>query len=205
MKSKELHVLRDRAISFDVREIADYLLDDPRFPVWSGSSRTNQHHYGTGGLIVHVSEVVDMCLIMQESRYPKVNGRVLFLSALMHDWGKLWDYEPVGIYEPSQIAPETQWQGTDHKRHIHHISRSAIEWSKAVVLSGKCKDIEDEVSHAILSHHGQRQWGSPVAPNTHVAWLLHCCDIISARMNDCGKFDTIASRRVVKEGPCIGE
>lgn len=194
--------LRDRAISFDVREIADYLLDDPRFPLWSGSSRANQHHYGTGGLIVHVSEVVDMCLMMQENRYPKVNRRVLFLAALMHDWGKLWDYEPFdrndadkNIQKISQITFLSGWQGTTHKRHIHHISRSAIEWSKAVVLSGKCKDIEDEVSHAILSHHGQRQWGSPVAPNTHVAWLLHCCDIISARMNDCGKFDKIASRR----------
>ena len=193
-----LKALRDKADKLNARKIADCLLNDPRFPQWSGSSRTNQHHYGTGGLIIHVSEVVNMCLMMRKNWYPRVNERVLFLAALMHDWGKLWDYEPVigsVQVELSDVTSETQWQGTDHKRHIHHISRSAIEWAKAVACSGECKDIEDEVSHAILSHHGQREWGSPVAPNTHVAWLLHCCDMISARMNDCGKIDYVRLRR----------
>ena len=193
-----LDALRDKADRFGVRKISNFLLNDLRFPLWSGSSKELQHHYGTGGLIIHVSEVVDMCLTMREKWYPEVNGQVLFLSALMHDWGKLWDYEPVSYTggPAKEITPATKWQGTAHKRHIHHISRSALEWAKAVALSGECKDIEDEVSHAILSHHGQRQWGSPVAPNTHVAWLLHCCDVISARMNDCGKFDRISTRQL---------
>jgi 23S rRNA maturation-related 3'-5' exoribonuclease YhaM len=45
----------------------------------------------------------------------------------------------------------------------------------------------DEVTHAILSHHGQREWGSPVRPATKLAWILHTCDMMSARVNDCDK------------------
>lgn len=211
MKTEMLKKLRTKADDLGVRNIANLLLDDPRFPLWSGSAHAAQHHYGTGGLIIHVSEVVDMCLFMRERYYPDVDETVLFLSALLHDWGKLWDFEPYdpndadrNVQEISQITSEngsswgSSWQGTVHKRNIHHISRSAIEWAKAVALSGECKGIEDQVAHAILAHHGQREWGSPVAPNTHVAWLLYCCDVISARMNDCTKMDYVRFRKETK-------
>ena len=49
-------------------------------------------------------------------------------------------------------------------------------------------DEHDEVLHAILSHHGRREYGSPVSPSTRIAWLLHLCDSISARMFDCNIF-----------------
>ena len=48
----------------------------------------------------------------------------------------------------------------------------------------KAVHIEDEVLHCILSHHGQRAWGSPVAPKSIEAWILHLCDGLSARADD---------------------
>jgi len=189
--------LQHKADIFGVRKIANLLLNDPRFLLWSGSGYSGQHHYGTRGLLVHTCEVVDLCFLLRDREYSSVDVRVLFLSALMHDWGKLWDYEPyneIGVVSIADINHETQWRGTSHKRNIHHISRSAIEWTKAVALTGECKDIEDQVTHAILSHHKERKGGSPVAPNSHVAWLLHCCDMISARMADCETFDYLKSR-----------
>lgn len=199
--------LRDRANALQVRKVADFLLDDPRFPLWSGSSKKGQHHYGTGGLVIHVSEVVELCLLIRQKFYPDVNESILFLSALCHDWGKLWDYEPVGVDSLNQINETTEWRGTMHKRQIHHISRSAIEWQKAVALLNQyvpdlntpksrviSEEIEHEVTHAILAHHGERKAGSPVAPNTQVAWLLHLCDGISARMNDWNTLDYMLHR-----------
>jgi 23S rRNA maturation-related 3'-5' exoribonuclease YhaM len=86
----------------------------------------------------------------------------------------------------------TKWKGTEHKRTIHHISRSAITWNRACAFHefdyGK---YADSVTHNILSHHGQREWGSPVMPKTKAAWLLHLCDGISARMNDADKCDFV--------------
>jgi 3'-5' exoribonuclease len=166
----------------DVVEISNYVLDDWRFPIWSGSSKPYKHHYGKGGLAQHVLEVCELCL--QNNEYfctdTMVDSKKLFLAALFHDAGKMWDYKPIDVFNKD-------WMAVDHKFLIHHISRSAILWSEA---STKCKwkqeDI-DEVLHCILSHHGQKEWGSPVTPQTRMAWLLHLCDGISARIDDCVK------------------
>jgi 3'-5' exoribonuclease len=97
----------------------------------------------------------------------------------------MWDYEPVD-------KSYNVWSGTEHKRTIHHISRSALVWNSAVAThSLKYGKYTDSVTHNILSHHGQREWGSPVMPKTKAAWLLHLCDGISARMNDADKWDFV--------------
>ena len=185
-----LTALKNRAASLDVSTIADVVLDNPKFPVWSGSSVEGAHHYGDGGLIQHTYEVISLGtenLNWLAWRIPSVKiptQREMFLAALYHDVGKMWDY----------VNADGEWTSADHKRKIHHISRSAIEWCKAVEKTNSCRTIEDSVLHAILAHHGRREYGSPVAPKTRLAWLLCLCDQISARMNDCDTNDILKSK-----------
>jgi 23S rRNA maturation-related 3'-5' exoribonuclease YhaM len=49
----------------------------------------------------------------------------------------------------------------------------------------------ERVCHAILAHHGTREWGSPIAPLSRVAWLVHLCDNLSARMYDAETLDIV--------------
>jgi 23S rRNA maturation-related 3'-5' exoribonuclease YhaM len=49
----------------------------------------------------------------------------------------------------------------------------------------------DNIIHNILSHHGKREYGSPVSPATKEAWILHQADNLSARLDDCDKHDII--------------
>jgi hypothetical protein len=171
--------LADLASSFDPQtvKVARHVLDNPKFAEWSASSKSNQHHYGRGGLARHTTEVVGLCLAMASMTKNPVDKRVLFLAALFHDYGKIWDYSIL-------------WEGTLHKRLIHHISRSAVEWGKASA-DKLPQDVQDKVLHAILSHHMSRPAGSPVAPKTREAWLLTLCDNISARMDDADTWDSI--------------
>jgi len=178
-----LDKLRGQADKFGYRQICDVVLNDKRFPEWSGASRPEVHHYGTCGLITHVSEVIDLCL--ENNKYFVKKGKGvdeghLFLAALFHDAGKMWDYEQ---------NKESKWQATEHKFKIHHICRSALVWQDAYTRFpyGLKQDHFDEILHAILAHHGRREWGSPVEPQTRLAWLLHLCDGLSARMDDCKK------------------
>lgn len=176
----------------DVYRISKFILEDKKFALWSGSSKESQHHYGQGGLAKHTLEVVQSSLLMHEYYKTKVNPCKIFLAALYHDYGKLWDYEPVlhqEDYHTGWSLNYKEWQGTQHKNKIHHLPRSAIEFSKIV---NDCfgrriadfVDCEDEIVHAILSHHGLREWGSPVSPQSKLAWILHLCDGMSARLNE---------------------
>lgn len=178
----------------DVAVMAERVLTYPGFDTCSGSAKPEQHHYGTGGLQFHTWEVIDLC-DLNMAYYTSEPSITLFLAALFHDVGKTHDYRFV---ESPMATPENgltgSWAAAPHKRNIHHISRSAIIWSKAVADTGLFKDIEDEVLHAILAHHGLREFGSPVAPNSKVAWLLHLCDSISARMDDVGRWDVIVEK-----------
>lgn len=152
------------------------------FRKWSGSSKKEQHHYGDGGLKRHTDEVTVLMLQTKQTLNLDIPDDVIILTARFHDIGKIWDYERINCNPLGE-----QWVSTEHKRKIHHISRSALEWSRMVEKTGLYKDWEDEVLHAILAHHGLREWGSPVAPATKLAWLLHLCDGLSARMDDCDK------------------
>ena len=179
-------LLIDVANRLDVFDIASWVISDPRFALWSGSSKPEQHHYGKGGLVRHTYEVVELCFTNIKALKLNIDPVEMYLSALFHDCGKMWDYEPIdGNFQ--------NWHGTAHKRLIHHISRSALFWNDACRNTGKYglkyNKYCDTVTHNILSHHGMREWGSPVMPKTKAAWLLHLCDGISARMDDADKCD----------------
>ncbi len=193
----------------DVSTLTERVLTYPGFTTWTGSIE-NRHHYGEGGLLKHTHEVVGLCMVNQryiEATTPhKLNARVLFLAALCHDWGKIKDYSQekatsrwveemsaerlnAAIEGRPAVPPPREWTATPHHRHIHHITRSALLWSRAVAETGLCKEIEDEVIHCILSHHGSADRGSPVFPQTREAWVLHLCDSTSAWMDGVGKMD----------------
>lgn len=176
-----------RAKVLNVSEIAAVVLEDQRFLDCTGSSKVGSHHYGLGRLAEHTLEVVSACFknAVMFNVIGEIDPCVLFLGALFHDYGKVWDYEYVPEQGTETVPIPEHWVKTEHCRRIHHVSRSAVEWSKAVEMFPKFKDLEEPVLHMILSHHGLKEWGSPVGPKSKEAWLLHLCDSLSARMDDC--------------------
>lgn len=178
--------LKKKALSFgyNVFFVANYLLDDERFKICSGSSKENEHHYGNNGLIQHTAEVVRLTEVLAKEYKDiyQIDETVLFLAALFHDSGKMYDY----------VNDGNVWKSAPHKRYIHHISRSGIIWNDA---SQTVPDIYSQyfesVLHCILSHHMERQFGSPVSPKSREAWLLTLCDNVSARMFDADTNDLI--------------
>lgn len=187
--SEILDFLKDKAKELSVLDIASEVLNNRKFFMWAAST-DNKHHYYVNGLLQHTYEVYSLCLSTMTTLpdlHFSTQKDVLFLGCLFHDIGKIYDYYPAADF--------SEWYGTNHKREIHHISRSAIIWAQAVVKYPKYESISDKVLHVILSHHGQREWGSPVMPHTKEAWLVHLCDSISARMDDCDKVDYLKVKK----------
>lgn len=186
MKSKSddyRYCLKKYAKEFGVLEISNILLDNPDFSLWSGSAKEEHHHYGDGGLIEHTYEVCEIAYNSNRICGLPVQQQKLFLACLYHDAGKLWDYKTQKKIVNRGGEFDIIWVPTEHKELVGHLSRSAIYWSE---IAPKYVDssLQNEVLHAILAHHGQREWGSPVTPKTPMAWLLHCADQMSARVNE---------------------
>ena len=172
-----------KSLGNDVYKVASELLNDSRFDIWSGSSKPEQHHYGPHGLTIHTHEIMVLAFSTIDNLKLDINPIELYLSVLFHDSGKLFDYSTV---DNLHFSPAT------HRRLIHHISRSALIWHDASMIEPQIHDkYHDLVLHNILAHHGRREHGSPVMPKTRAAWLLHLCDSISARMNDCDRLDFV--------------
>ena len=149
------------------------------FVLCSGSGSAHRHHYGESGLLIHTCEVVKTCLSACNDYHGKADLDVveLFLSAIYHDSGKVFDY---------QINEHGEWCNTPHKRMVNHIPESCIIWDNALKIVHRNFRLRyrDCVMHNILSHHGRQEWGSPVTPKSKAAWVLHLADMTSAMLGD---------------------
>lgn len=143
------------------------------------AAKANHHAY-IGGLAEHSLEVCQLALGMAEAEaYAGLVDRdAIIVGALIHDLGKLGEYEwegtPIGISRQGRLRS--------------HISRGAEMVACALTESCSLRagtvlwsDYE-HVRHVIESHHGQLEWGSPTPPRTLEAMLIHVADLASARL-----------------------
>lgn len=160
-------------------ELAEEVLSNSYFVRASGSGAADMHHFGDGGLAEHTYEVIASSLKMADFYgFTNTQKQDLYFAALFHDYGKMYDYTL-----PSSDGTVLK---TEHYYKVYHVSRSSLFWNEQAKKHNYSGSIDD-VLHAILSHHQLKEWGSPVTPKTPVAWILHCCDSISARINELQK------------------
>lgn len=175
---KDLEYLWDTASELKVTDLAAKVIGCPSFQTWTATADSSKHHYGFGGLRDHTIEVIQLCLSSNFTLGSPCDRAELFLAALWHDYGKIWDYKDFQYVGD----PRVTWGNTDHKHKIHHVVRSVLEFQAEVVAQGHLGLDIDEIVHSMLSHHGLRENGSPVTPQTPMAWILHTCDMMSARV-----------------------
>ena len=161
--------------SNDLQVIVERMLQRQEFPIAPGS--TTKHHAYTGGLAEHTLEVVEYC--NNSIKAVGLNYDIVISAAIIHDWAKIYDY----AYVPNTDDPSDEpmkWVNTPYKFTIHHIAGSHAEFFRQAynVLH---LPTQRAIEHCILSHHGRKEWGSPVEPQTPEALILHQADNWSAQ------------------------
>jgi 3'-5' exoribonuclease len=124
------------------------------------------HHACVGGLLEHSLDVVRVALVAAK-RYGEVDRDLVATVALLHDIGKIESYERQG----------GMFDFTDAGRLLGHIYVGAARVDRAISrIEGFPEELRLRVVHAILSHHGEREKGSPVVPRTAEAIVVHYAD-----------------------------
>jgi len=127
------------------------------------------HHAYLGGLMEHTIAVAANCARIAGT-YPDVNRDLLVTAALIHDLGKI-----------DELSCETSIEYTDEGRLLGHVMLGVRLVHERLALSSAAPDLRRRLEHAILSHHGELEWGSPKRPSTIEALLLHHVDNLDAK------------------------
>lgn len=131
------------------------------------------HHNYVGGLLEHTLETVAICKRIIKL-YPRLNRDLLISGALLHDMGKIEEYDA------KSLALETTTIG----KLIGHITIGVRLLNEQIsTIANFPNELSMELTHILLSHHGQKEWGSPETPKTFEAFALHYADLVSAKLN----------------------
>jgi 3'-5' exoribonuclease len=131
------------------------------------------HHSYVGGLLEHSLEVLSICKVFV-SLFPRINSDFLYSGALLHDIGKISDFEFNNM--AYDLTATAKLLG-----HITVGTRIVDKYMQAI--PDFPSDLNLELTHMLIAHHGQKEWGSPEVPKTLEAYALSYADMASAKIN----------------------
>ncbi len=140
--------------------------------VFKGHSAAKTVHHGfIGGLMEHTLNVARLCDYMAGA-YPVIKRDLLIASALLHDIGKTRELSP---FPMNDYTDEGQLLG-------HIVIGSQMIHDMAREIPDFPIDLENQLIHCILAHHGELEYGSPKKPALVEAVALNLADNTDARM-----------------------
>lgn len=168
----ELRALASGVREPSLRRLLGAVFGDERFMARFRVSPASQgyHHAYIGGLLEHTVAVASLCRTLA-SAYAQADPDLLVTAALLHDVGKV-----------DELEFETSIGYTDAGRLLGHVVLGVRRVQESAV---RCRKLDASVlvrlEHALLSHHGELEWGAPKRPSTLEALLLHHADNLDAK------------------------
>jgi 3'-5' exoribonuclease len=159
---KELLEYATKYCSSSFVELIQETLSDYRFFVAPGS--IGHHHAYVGGLAKHTLEVARVC-VEAYKKQPKLDPDCLIGCAILHDCCKIYEYV---------LDRHGQYEKSEYYNLVGHVTGGAM------LVDRRIPGRQDAV-HCLLSHHGKREWGSPVTPRSVEAKILHDADYLCSR------------------------
>ncbi len=155
----------------DLKTLASTVIKENQEKYMTYPAAVSVHHAYRAGIVFHSLSIAKDALLIC-SRYPNLNQDYLLAGALLHDVGKIKEMSGV-------IASNYTLEGNL----LGHISIGAEMVMETGERIKTPKDKLTIITHMILSHHGQPDFGSPVLPQTPEAYVLHVLDDLDSKMN----------------------
>jgi 3'-5' exoribonuclease len=140
-----------------------------RLRIWPAA--VHVHHAYRSGLLEHVLMIMELVTFLA-ARYG-ARRDLLIAGALLHDIGKLQelDYDVAIAYSVEGNL-------------VGHIALGVGMLREELAgMPDFPHDLQTELEHLILSHHGAKELGSPVVPMTVEAFILAAADDLDAKLH----------------------
>jgi 3'-5' exoribonuclease len=153
------------------RMVAD---NEAQLRVWPAAQQI--HHAYRGGFLEHITKMAEVGLLL--ARAYHADEDLVLAGVVLHDIGKLQElaYEGgAGSY-------------TRDGNLVGHIALGMMMVREACHgISGFPIELRSQIEHLVASHHGVREYGSPVEPKTIEAFILASVDDLDAKLNQVRK------------------
>ncbi|MFT3915721.1 MAG: HD domain-containing protein [Anaeromyxobacteraceae bacterium] len=170
---KELLALVEPIVDPHVKALVQSFVEDDdiaaRLRRWPAAKSV--HHAYPGGLLEHTVACLKLAHRLAD-QYPQVDRDLLVAGAFFHDLGKI-----------RELGSERSPEYSDEGRLVgHHVMTAQWIHDRARRL-GVPRELEHQLVHLVLAHHGKLEYGSPKVPMTLEALLTHEIDEIDSRVN----------------------
>lgn len=146
----------------------------------------NNHHARRGGLVEHTAQMMRAAEAICVA-YPILNKDLMTAGVLLHDSGKMWEnaMPPDGFVMPYDERGEMMGHipiGMELTNRLWRQLGQRPEYDAWKKMTPAIEDVRLHLTHLILAHHGELQYGSPVQPKTPEAFALHYIDNLDAKL-----------------------
>lgn len=157
-----------------LRELAIAILEELKEAWITVPGAKTVHHNYTGGTLIHSYSVAVKAKAIAEVT-EGANVDLATVGGMLHDLGKLFTYRMSGV----SIDTTSEGKLYEHlfigAEFVGNFADSHID-TDDLAISGKVRLLR----HIILSHHGEREFGSPVTPQCIEAYIVHFADMLDA-------------------------
>jgi 3'-5' exoribonuclease len=156
-----------------VRRLLLSFLDDPVLvsKLRAAPAASSFHHAYVGGLLEHIASLTQLTLKVCEI-YPRLDRSLMLAGIFLHDVGKV-----------DELSWERGLQYTDRGQLLGHIAIGVLMLDEKIrAIPGFPPRLRDLLQHLVLSHHGTKEFGSPVLPVTPEALAVHHLDNLDGKL-----------------------
>ncbi len=169
----ELASLLSDVTDANLRQLLDAFFADDEFAgrFREAPAAKSIHHAYVGGLLEHTLNVVRNCAAFADM-YPDADRQLLLTAAALHDAGKVDEYKWSPVIDRST---EGHFSG-------HIVGGAMMVRTAAEAIDGFDPLVSLALQHAIIAHHGTKEFGSPKRPKSVEALMLHFADDLDAQV-----------------------
>ena len=153
-----------------IKETVQRVLEETEKAFRIRAAAVSMHHAYRHGLLEHTAHMVRTCRALLPL-YPEVDSDLAIAGVILHDIGKLEEYEGEFATKVSRIGT---LQG--------HVVLGFRIVRKASIQSKLNSDLTERLEHIILSHQGEKAWGAAAMAATPEAVFVSMIDNLDAKM-----------------------